>query len=226
MQPGIQTFWDAVIALDEDLWQLRRYIAFAPDNLGVYSLELQRLIQMAAVETEATLLWACMELGDPTQCRRGNRTQTFHKLLTLLAHKAENELGVNLHNTRVRLRRFPNPLMPFQKSVDQKTFAWWDAFTSLKHQKPQNEKKANLKHALEAFSALASVVSLTALLAQSASSNNGNCSGNLEPPPKILASLDIPGNSSIAHGETTVVFGPPYLTWHLELRRPTPVSPF
>ncbi|GLV47593.1 hypothetical protein TJA_07630 [Thermus sp. LT1-2-5] len=223
MQPGIQTFWDAVIALDEDLWQLRRYITFAPDNLGVYSLELQRLIQMAAVETEATLLWVCTNLVDPTQCHKGNRAKPFGELLTLLAHKVESELGVNLHNTQVRLRRFPDPLMPFQKGVDQKTFAWWDAFTSLKHQKPQNEAKANLKHALEAFSALASMVSLTALLEEKI--HRGEIFCNLEPLPKVLASLEIPGHSACVKGSGGEIWdGLP--SWHLELRRHTPVSPF
>jgi hypothetical protein len=98
--PDLQAHWDYFIALDEDLWTLRRYIAFEEANLGTYSIECHRIIQMAALETEAVLYQIC-RLRSGTCQNSSGRTRPFREFLEHLRGSLEGH-GLELGKIRVR----------------------------------------------------------------------------------------------------------------------------
>jgi hypothetical protein len=84
--PDLQAHWDYFIALDEDLWTLRRYIAFEGANLGTHSIECHRITQMAPIETEAVLYQICRLRNGTCQGGAG----------PIVGHLGGTELGIGL----------------------------------------------------------------------------------------------------------------------------------
>lgn len=204
--PDLQAHWDYFIALDEDLWTLRRYIAFEEANLGTYSIECHRIIQMAAFETEAVLYQMC-KLRNGTCESPSGRTQPFGKLLEHLAGFLEQN-GLELGGIRVQ---YVGSLVvqPFSSGSPGNALPWWDAYTALKHRRHEALQKATLRHALQAAGALVTAVAALAFLCK-----QGDGPVDLHPTPKTTYRVQHNGKdvASITH-----VFGPPYATWRIEI---------
>jgi hypothetical protein len=203
--PDLQAHWDYFIALDEDLWTLRRYIAFEGANLGTYSIECHRIIQMAALETEAVLYQIC-RLRSGTCQNSSGRTRPFREFLEHLRDSLE-EHGLELGKIRVRYIGSLE-VQPFPSS-DPSALPWWDAYTALKHRRHQALQKATLRHALQAVGALVTAITALAWL-----NRKGDQVVNLHPPPRVTYSLQHEGKdvAFMAH-----IFGPPYAVWHVEI---------
>ncbi len=124
--------------MDEDLRTLRRYIAFHEDNLETFSLELHRIIQMAALEVEAVLLSLCR--GISGRCG-GKRSPSFMNSEPFGAKiSSEQKWGIRVEDIVVH---FPGlgvkPLDP----QSQQVYPWWDAYTSLKHGRTQAREEGH-----------------------------------------------------------------------------------
>lgn len=210
----LRAHWDYFLALDEDLRTLRRYIAFHEDNLETFSLELHRVIQMAALEVEAVLLSLCR--GISGRCG-GKRSPSFADLDLLGKDFVRQKWGIGVEDIEVHFLGLGVPLKPLD-SQGQPVYPWWDAYTSLKHGRPQALKKATLRHALMAVGALATWLTLWSL-------GLPKPDGNLHPVPEVVRRVVYRGHSL---GEPAHVFGPPYEVWYVEspnahtLSRPDP----
>jgi hypothetical protein len=115
MRGELQAHWDYFIALDEDLWTLRRYVAFHEGNLDTFSLECHRIIQMAALEVEAAFLCLCRFLGrEPCEDERG-RTLSFPRLVSVVERDLRERFRYELAQTQILFRLIEAPLEPFRK---------------------------------------------------------------------------------------------------------------
>ncbi|WP_253719732.1 hypothetical protein, partial [Thermus scotoductus] len=152
----LRAHWDYFLALDEDLRILRRYIAFHEDNLETFSLELHRIIQMAALEVEAVLLSLCR--GIFGGCG-GKRSPSFTQLDLRSKGFIRQKWGIEVEDLEVHFLGLGVPLKPLDPQ-GQSVYPWWDAYTSLKHGRTQALKKATLRHALMAVGALATWLTL------------------------------------------------------------------
>jgi|GEM_PF-4780599 len=211
--PDLQAHWDYFIALDEDLWTLRRYIAFEAANLGTYSIECHRIIQMAALETEAVLYQIC-KLRNGT-CESGTgRTRPFGELLEHLRGFLE-EHGLELGRICVQ---YVGSLVvqPFPPGSPGNALPWWDAYTALKHRRHEALQKATLQHALQASGALVTAITALAFLRKQGAADELI---NLHPPPKTATHI-LHSNKLLAF--VAHIFGPPFATWH---GRIPPVDP-
>jgi hypothetical protein len=181
--PDLQAHWDYFIALDEDLWTLRRYIAFEKANLGTYSIECHRIIQMAALETEAVLYQMC-RLRSGTCQNSSGRTPPFRELLKHFKDVLEKH-GLELGKIRVQyigslvIQPFPS---------DPSALPWWDAYTALKHRRHEALQKATLQHALQAVGALVTAITALAWL-----NRQGDRAVNLHPSPRATYSVQYDG---------------------------------
>jgi hypothetical protein len=206
--PDLQAHWDYFIALDEDLWTLRRYIAFEEANLGTYSIECHRIIQMAALETEAVLYHMCrLRSRNDKDCQKSpGRTRPFKKLLEHLKGVLE-EHGLELGKICVRYIGSLE-VQPFPSS-DPSALPWWDAYTALKHRRHEALQKATLQHALQAVGALVTAITVLAWLHR-----QGDQVVNLHPPPRVTYSVQHEGKdvAFMAH-----IFDQPYAAWHVEI---------
>jgi len=184
--PDLQAHWEYFIALDEDLWTLRRYIAFEGANLGTYSIECHRIIQMAALETEAVLYQICrLRSRNDDDCQKSpGRTRPFMELLEHLKGVLE-EHGLELGKIRVQyigslvIQPFPS---------DPSALPWWDAYTALKHRRHEALQKATLQHALQAVGALVTAITALAWL-----NRQGDRAVNLHPSPRATYSVQYDG---------------------------------
>ena len=204
--PDLQAHWDYFIALDEDLWTLRRYIAFEAANLGTYSIECHRIIQMAALETEAVLYQIC-KLRNGT-CESGTgRTRPFGELLEHLRDFLE-EHGLELGRIRVQ---YVGSLVvqPFPPGSPGNALPWWDAYTALKHRRHEALQKATLQHALQASGALVTAITALAFLRR-----QGNGPVDLHPIPRTIFHIQHNGKDLAS---LTGVLGPPYVIWRVEI---------
>jgi hypothetical protein len=204
--PDLQAHWEYFIALDEDLWTLRRYIAFEEANLGTYSIECHRIIQMAALETEAVLYQICKLQNGSCESSPG-RTKSFVKLLEHL-RSFLNERELELGEIMVEYIG-ASPVQPFSFEPQSKELSWWGAYTSLKHRRHESLQKATLSHALQATGALVTAISALALLQEKTSRRV-----NLYPSPKTTHKIRC-GEKLIAY--TAHVIGPPYAVWYLKI---------
>ncbi|WP_253664825.1 hypothetical protein, partial [Thermus scotoductus] len=125
----LRAHWDYFLALDEDLRILRRYIAFHEDNLETFSLELHRIIQMAALEVEAVLLSLCR--GIFGGCG-GKRSPSFTQLDLRSKGFIRQKWGIEVEDLEVHFLGLGVPLKPLDPQ-GQSVYPWWDAYTSLKH---------------------------------------------------------------------------------------------
>jgi len=184
--PDLQAHWDYFIALDEDLWTLRRYIAFEGANLGTYSIECHRIIQMAALETEAVLYQIC-RLRSGTCQNSSGRTRPFREFLEHLRGSLE---GHGLELGKIRVRYIGSlEVQPFPSS-DPSALPWWDAYTALKHRRHQALQKATLQHALQAVGALVTAITVLAWL-----NRQGDRAVNLHPSPRATYSVQYDGEN-------------------------------
>jgi hypothetical protein len=187
--PDLQAHWDYFIALDEDLWTLRRYIAFEEANLGTYSIECHRIIQMAALETEAVLYQMCkLRSRNADDCQKSpGRTRPFMELLEHLKGVLE-EHGLELGKICVRYIGSLE-VQPFPSS-DPSALPWWDAYTALKHRRHEALQKATLQHALQAVGALVTAITVLAWL-----NRQGDRAVNLHPSPRATYSVQYDGEN-------------------------------
>jgi hypothetical protein len=186
--PDLQAHWDYFIALDEDLWTLRRYIAFEGANLGTYSLECHRIIQMAALETEAVLYQMCkLRSRNADDCQKSpGRTRPFMELLEHLKGVLE-EHGLELGKICVRYIGSLE-VQPFPS--DPSALPWWDAYTALKHRRHEALQRATLQHALQAVGALVTAITVLAWL-----NRQGDRAVNLHPSPRATYSVQYDGEN-------------------------------
>lgn len=140
----LRAHWDYFLALDEDLRILRRYIAFHEDNLETFSLELHRIIQMAALEVEAVLL--SLYRGSSGGCG-GKRSPSFTQLDLRSKDFIRQKWGIEVEDIEVHFLGLGVPLKPLDPQ-GQPVYPWWDAYTSLKHGRTQALKKATCTAAL------------------------------------------------------------------------------
>jgi hypothetical protein len=206
--PDLQAHWDYFIALDEDLWTLRRYIAFEEANLGTYSIECHRIIQMAALETEAVLYQMCkLQSRNADDCQKSpGRTRPFMELLEHLKGVLE-EHGLELGKIRVRYIGSLE-VQPFPSS-DPSALPWWDAYTALKHRRHEALQRATLQHALQAVGALVTAITALAWLHR-----QRDQVVNLHPPPRVTYSVQHDGKdvAFMAH-----IFDQPYAVWYVKI---------
>ncbi|WP_448377607.1 hypothetical protein, partial [Fervidobacterium sp.] len=183
-------------------------------NLGTYSIECHRIIQMAALETEAVLYQMC-KLRNGT-CESGTgRTRPFGELLEHLRGFLE-EHGLELGGIRVQ---YVGSLVvqPFPPGSPGNALPWWDAYTALKHRRHEALQKATLRHALQAVGALVTAVTALALLGRRGMADQQPL--NLHPPPKTVNQI-VCGDKLPAL--TAHIYGPPFVTWHGQI---PPVEP-
>jgi hypothetical protein len=65
--------WNYLLALDDDLGTLARYIEFAPGNFECYSLELARVLMAAAAECDVIAKQLCERFAPGLRRRQDRR---------------------------------------------------------------------------------------------------------------------------------------------------------
>ena len=135
--------WNYLLALDGDAAILSRYIEFAPDNYDTYSIELGRLLMAAAAEVDVAAKLACAHVPGSG---KADNILDYQRILAAARPR--------LPTYPVSIHRFGLALTPWSNWTVPSVPDWWTAYNKVKHERGTHFRLANLKHTLNALSAL------------------------------------------------------------------------
>lgn len=133
--------WSYFLTLEADVAHVARFIEPHEQNLQVFSLELLRLLLAISAEADVVSKFLVTELVGRDVHMRERREPLFEKYPWL----PEISLKIpryNLYSSPLKNWTAHNPL------------PWWEDYNVVKHKRPENFTKANLKNVLDALAGL------------------------------------------------------------------------
>ncbi len=144
---GSHVHWNYLIALEQDLEKLARFIEFSEPNFSTYSIELAHLLLAASSEVDVVLKAIC-NLKKPG---------TDHHNINEYRKTIKAEL-VDLINEKCFIHRYGLELEPWSNWNGESNPAWWRSYNNVKHQRDEHFNEANLKNTLNAMAGLSLVI--------------------------------------------------------------------
>jgi hypothetical protein len=141
---AVSVYLNYFSCLEDDLLTLSRWIEFCPQNEGVFSIELARLLMTACAEVDVVAKALCKEIAPERGARNIGAYQEV--LCTALPM---------LGDVHVRMARFGmvfNPWLNWKQSDNPPL--WWTANNKVKHHRSQHFAEANLRSVLNAIAGL------------------------------------------------------------------------
>lgn len=140
----IPTHLNYFLCIEDDLIDLSRCIEFCYSNKTVFSLELARLLMVAAAEAEVVAKELCKRIKPGSKASGINGYQS--ELM---------QAYPMLPSASVELPRFSMLFTPWSSwSTVNTSPDWWKAYSGVKHHRAQKFKEANLKNTLDATAGL------------------------------------------------------------------------
>lgn len=136
--------WNYLIALENDLANVARYIEFNVDNYKCYSLELSHLLLSIASEIDV-IAKAIIKKINPS-CSVKSDISFYRKQIKPAFPK--------LCSISVHISKYNLTLMPWDEWNNDRTPEWWKSYNSVKHERNNAFHKANLENTLNAFAGL------------------------------------------------------------------------
>ncbi|WP_404361318.1 hypothetical protein [Methylotuvimicrobium sp. KM1] len=135
------------ISLEKELEDSFNYIEPENDNLKCYGAKFTSLLNSVSIEFES-LSKALIKYHRPS-AKVGNIGEIKQNLLELFPNIGENEVEI----TRINESR-----IPFKEWGNGSKLEWWDAFTSIKHNRIKNYSLASLNNVLDSMAALIVII--------------------------------------------------------------------
>jgi len=144
-------YWRYFLSIEDDFIKTLRYVDLSNDNYKTYSIEYTRLLISACAEIETMLKLLCKTTG--SNCEKYNISKLKRKLY-------EHEFGL-MHEAGVNLSNYEiDEIIPFAswEKDDSKgklvNPEWWKAYNSIKHDRDDRFKEANLENVIYAIAGL------------------------------------------------------------------------
>lgn len=135
--------WNYFLALDDDIGRLSRYLEPTQDNFNSYSLELARILFVAASEVDVLAKGLCKKLNKDSEA---DNIHEYREIILLWHPEMKDAL--------VEMPRFGLTLNPWGQWEEDKSPIWWTAYNKVKHHRNTHFSRANMKNALDAVAAL------------------------------------------------------------------------
>lgn len=135
--------WNFLLALEDDMATLSRFIEPTEGNHNAYSLELARMLFAASSEVDVVAKQLCAKIDDN---RRAKCINDYRAIITAEIPK--------FYQTEVLYPRFGLKMKPWLNWEGDKNPLWWRAYNDVKHERNAHFPKANLKNALNSVAAL------------------------------------------------------------------------
>lgn len=140
--------WMYLLALEEDLRTLARYVEFAPENLEVFSLECTRLLLAACSEVDTVIkLLAEPHINEASKAKKTHISMGDCRQALFEHHSV-------ISTAMVSIPRYGLNYMPWANWAKKKQPKWWDAYTLVKHQRAKHYAQATLGNVLDAIAGL------------------------------------------------------------------------
>jgi hypothetical protein len=135
--------WNYFLAIEKDLESLSRYIEFANENLGTYSIELTHILLSASSEVDVIMKQLC-SLIDPSQIT--NNVNDYKNVI-------QQHLPIFI-NEEICIDRFGLSYKPWDNWNGAQNPNWWRSYNNVKHQRNNHFNEANLQNTINAVGAL------------------------------------------------------------------------
>lgn len=143
----LEPHWAYLLAVEEDLVRLTRFVDLDQRNFGCFSIELGRLLMAAGAETDVVCKQLCVK-QDPSSMASGisayrsELLKHFPRLPSFVVTVPRHGLLLKPWSNWNRKRATHNPPQ------------WWTAYNKMKHHRHTHFHEGNLKHALNAVAGL------------------------------------------------------------------------
>lgn len=139
--------WNYFLTIEKDLEHLSRYVEFAINNYGTFSIEMARLLLVASSEIDVLMKSLCQDFfpDKPIKC--------IHDFIEQVPFAIPE-----MHSFRVTIPRHRISFCPWvslsHEKKDDKVPEWWNAYNKVKHQRAMFYQKANLFNTISSIGAL------------------------------------------------------------------------
>lgn len=135
--------WRYFLALEEDVARMARYVEFSTHNFDTYSIELARLLSVAAAEVDVVAKQLCEKLSGT---KGADSIAKYQRII----HVSYPQFT----DTLVLVPRFGLTLQPWEQWANGNKPFWWAAYNNVKHHRHTHFSDASLKNALNSVAAL------------------------------------------------------------------------
>ena len=140
----MEAHWNYLLAIENALGILSRYVEFSEKNFECFSVEIARLLLTSGSEVDVV----CKQL-----CRKLNLSSTADNI-----HEYRNEIKStypNIHDFDVLLPRYGLSLKPWGDwNMPDGVPSWWTAYNKVKHHRDSDYHRANLRNAIYSVAGL------------------------------------------------------------------------
>jgi hypothetical protein len=164
----IEVHWNYLLAIEDDLDRLSRYIEFDEKNFECFSIEISRILLTSAAEVDVVCKQICKKI------KRESSADDIHQY-----REEIKPIYPNIPGFKILIPRYGLTLTPWDNWKEERGVPlWWTAYNKVKHHRDSEYHRANLKNALNSVAGLFVMV----LYLYREKANNGE----LTPPPKLL----------------------------------------
>ena len=142
----MEPHWSYLLAIEQDLVQLARFVDFDERNFGCFSIEIARLLMAAAAETDVVCKQICIK-HDPRS--KASKIGAY-KAALLRQFPRLPQFVVTIPRYGLGLKPWSN----WNKKKNIEAPLWWTAYNKIKHHRHTDFHQGNLKNALNAIAGL------------------------------------------------------------------------
>lgn len=140
----IEAHWNYLLAIDDDLERLARYVEFDEKNFECFSIEISRILLTSAAEVDVICKQICKKLKPDSSAENINQYRDEIK-----------PAYPKLPDFKVLIPRYGLILTPWDNwNEDNGVPFWWTAYNKIKHQRDTEYQRGNLKNALNSVAGL------------------------------------------------------------------------
>ena len=135
--------WSYFLALEDDLYDLARYVDFSEPNYLTYSIEIARLLLSASAEVDSILKQLTKRQNDT------NRADSIRDYFVPVTRAAPKFV-----NFKVSMPRYGIDFHPWSDWQENSPPIWWSAHNQVKHHRHSQFEQATLKNCLNSMAVL------------------------------------------------------------------------
>lgn len=139
--------WYYFLALESDFEATTRYVEPCADNYATFSIEYTKILLGVCSEVDVVSKVLC------EQIQPGSKPDNIDKYREIITAKY-----TELHKFAVLLPRYALTLNPWQSWASSTNPTWWRKYNSVKHERHQQFRDANLENCMHALAGLFGLV--------------------------------------------------------------------
>jgi hypothetical protein len=140
----IEKHWNYLLAIENDLEKLSRYIEFDERNYDCFSVEIARILLSAGAEADVVCKQLCRKLKKSSSAENINQYRDEIK-----------QAYPQIFDFDVLLSRYGLERKPWKNWKDINGVPkWWTAYNKVKHHRDSDYHRANLENAIDSVAGL------------------------------------------------------------------------